>query len=54
MDQDPAVFFIDLEDGSLLTEATFTSFLKIKSRKEVAKQRESRFFSLFLFDDRRL
>jgi hypothetical protein len=29
-------------------------FLKIKSQKEVTKQKESRFFILFLLDDRRI
>ncbi len=35
-------------------EATFTSFLKIKSHKEVTKQEELRFFLLFLLDYRRI
>ena len=30
------------------------NFLKIKSHKEVTKQQESRFFVLFLLDDRRI
>jgi hypothetical protein len=39
----------------LLFEGTFTSFSKIKSQKEVKKkQKESRFFLLFLPDDRRI
>jgi hypothetical protein len=44
---DPAIFVIDLEDANkklgnffclFLYEDTFTSFLKIKSQKEVTKQ----------------
>ncbi len=35
-----------------LLEATFTS--KMKSHKKVTKQQESRFFLLFLLDDRRI
>ncbi len=35
----------------LLFEATFTSFLKIKSYKEVTEQEEWRFCLLFLLDD---
>jgi len=50
MDQDPAIFFIDLHDASkklifqhnffcfLLFEGTFTSFFEAKSQKEVTKQ----------------
>jgi hypothetical protein len=53
MDPDPAIFVIDLKDTNkklpvffyflfifclLLFEGTFTSFLKIKSQKEVTKQ----------------
>jgi hypothetical protein len=40
----PAIFIIDLRDANkklikkLLFEGTFTSFSKIKSQKEVAKQ----------------
>jgi hypothetical protein len=45
-DPDPAIFVIDLQNANkklffahyLLFEGTFTSFLKIKSQKEVAKQ----------------
>jgi hypothetical protein len=35
-------------------EGTFTSFSKIKSQKKVTNQYESRLFSLFLVDDRRI
>jgi hypothetical protein len=38
----------------LLFEGTFTSFSKIKSSKEVTKQKESRFFLSILLDDRRI
>jgi hypothetical protein len=51
MDQDPAIFVIDLQDTNkkektnlkkivflLLFEDTFTSFSKIKSQKDVTKQ----------------
>jgi hypothetical protein len=38
----------------LLFEGTFTSFSKTKSQKEVTKQKESRFFLLFLLADRRI
>jgi hypothetical protein len=40
MDPDPAIFVIDLPDVFLLITfiGTFTSFTKIKSQKEVAKQ----------------
>ncbi len=57
-DPDPAIFVSDLQGGNkkffclLLFEATFTSFSKIKSHKEVTKQKESRFSLLFLIDDR--
>jgi hypothetical protein len=49
-DPDPAIFVIDLQDANkkqiffdrflylLLFEGTFTSFSKIKSKKEVTKQ----------------
>jgi hypothetical protein len=35
-------------------EGTFTSFFKDESQKEVTKQYKSRFFSLFLLNDRRI
>jgi hypothetical protein len=50
MDPDPAIFVIDLQDANkkfffflevfmlFLFEGTFTSFFKIKSKKEVTKQ----------------
>ncbi len=38
----------------LLFEANFTSFFKDKKAKRVAKKQESRFFLLFLHDDRRI
>jgi hypothetical protein len=38
----------------LKVSGTFTSFLKITSPKEVTKRQESRFFLLFLVDDRRI
>jgi hypothetical protein len=65
-DPDPAVFVSDLQDVNkkklfqvfclLLFEASFTSFFKEKSHKEVTKQQESRFifFLLFLRDDGRI
>jgi hypothetical protein len=49
-DPDPFIFIIDLQDANkklilfkkfsfiLLFEGTFTSFLKVQSQKEVAKQ----------------
>jgi hypothetical protein len=65
LDPDPALFVIDLEDANkqqifskffclVLFEGTFTSFFKIKSQKEVTKQKESRFCLLFFLDDRRI
>jgi hypothetical protein len=65
-DPDPALFVIDLQDVSkklifehnffclLLFEATFTSFFKDKKSKRVTNYKESRFFLLFLHDDRRI
>ncbi len=58
-------FIIDLQDANkkqiekkflciLLFEGTFTSFFKIKSQKEFTKQQKSRFFLLFLLNDRRI
>jgi hypothetical protein len=38
----------------LLFEGTFTLFFKDKKSKKVTKYWESRFFSLFLHDDRRI
>ncbi len=63
-DPDPAIFVTDLQEANkklikkrffcfFLFEGTFTSFLKIKSQKEVTKQLETRFFLLFLLGDRR-
>jgi hypothetical protein len=65
-DPDPATFVIDLQDAIkkvkinfknsayyLLFEGTFTSFFSIKSPKEVTKEKESKFFLLFLLDDRK-
>jgi hypothetical protein len=54
-DPDPTIFVIDLQDSNkkpilkkffyeLLFEGKFTKFSKIKSKKEVTKQWESRFF----------
>jgi hypothetical protein len=69
MDQDPAlalaIFFLDLQDANKkLYIKSFSAyyflkvhlhhFLNIKSHKEVAKQQESRFFLIFLLDDRRI
>jgi hypothetical protein len=59
MDPDPAIFVSDLEDVNyffslLLFERTFTSFLMDKKSYEVTKQQDSRFFSQFLLDDRRI
>jgi hypothetical protein len=60
MDTNPVIFVLDLQDANqkkffclLLSEGTITSFSKIKSHKEGTKQRESRFFLLFLLDDTR-
>jgi hypothetical protein len=66
MDPDPAIFVIDLQEANkkLFFLLSFSAdyflkvhlhhFLKIKSQKEVTRQWESRFFLLFLFDDRRI
>jgi hypothetical protein len=68
MDPDPAVFVIDLQDANKKTnlKKSFSAyyflkvylpvhyFSKINSPKEVTKQYESRFFLLFLLDDRRI
>ncbi len=64
-DSDPAVFVSELQDVNkklffvlsffaYYFLNTFTSFFKYKSHKEVTKQKESMFFSLFLLDDRRI
>jgi hypothetical protein len=65
-DPDPAIFVIDLPKMPTKTnflksffayfffEGTCTSFSMIKSQKEVTKQKESRFFLLFLLGDRRI
>jgi hypothetical protein len=61
---DPAIFVIDLQDANkkLILFLSFSAyyflkvhhFSKIKSQTEVTKQRESRFFLLFLLVDRRI
>ncbi len=67
-DPDPNIFVSDLQDGNwklIFCQSFFVSyryslklhlhhFSKIKSHKEVTKQKESRFFLLFLLDDRRI
>ncbi len=60
-DPDPAIFVTDLQDAKKkIFCKCFSAYyflkvhLKIKSPKEVAKQLESRFFLLFLLDDRRI
>jgi hypothetical protein len=56
-DPDPAIFVIDLQDANkklILVFLLITFFAKIKSPKEVTKQKESRFFLLFLLDDGRI
>ncbi len=61
---DPAIFVIDLQDAkktNFLKSSSAYYFLnvhlhhfsRIKSQNEVTKQKESRFFLLFLLDDRR-
>jgi hypothetical protein len=63
LDPDPAIFVINLQDANrsfsayyLLFEGTLHIhyFSKIKSQKEVARRQESKFFLLFLLDDRRI
>jgi hypothetical protein len=66
MDPDPAIFVVDLQEANkklifltkfsvyYLFKGTFTSFSKKKSQIEVTEQEESRFFLLFLLDDRRI
>jgi hypothetical protein len=63
---DPAIFVNDRQEGNkklfffpklfcfLLFEGTYTSFSKDKKSQKNAKQQESRFSLLFLFDDRRI
>jgi hypothetical protein len=65
-DPDPAIFVIDLQGANkkLFLKKSFSvyyllkvhlyHFSKIKSPKEVTTQWESRFFLLFLHDDRRI
>jgi hypothetical protein len=65
-DPDPAIFIIDLQGANkkliffkkffciLLHEGTFLHFSKIKSQKEVTKQKKSRGFLLFVLNDRRI
>ncbi len=63
MDPDPAIFITGLQDINktiiskffclLLLKLHSFIFSKIKIHKEVTKQFESRFFSLFLLDDKR-
>jgi hypothetical protein len=45
-DPNPSLFIIDLQDAD--------KKLKIKSKKEITKQKKSRFFLLFLLNDRRI
>ncbi len=64
-DPDPAIFIIDLQDANkkvfkknlsafYLLKLHLHHFSKIKSQKEVTKLEKSRFFLLFLFNDRRI
>jgi hypothetical protein len=65
-DPDPAIFVIDLQDANkkLILKKSLSAyyflkvqhlhhFSRIKRPKEVTKQQESRFFLLFLLDNRR-
>jgi hypothetical protein len=66
LDPDPAIFVTNLQDANkkLIKKKSFSAyyflkvdlhhFSKIKSQKEDAKQQESKFFLLFLLDDRRI
>jgi hypothetical protein len=64
-DPDPPIFVIDLQDANkkliifldfyfLKVPVLLHHFSKIKSQKKVTKQYKSRFFLLFLLDDRRI
>jgi hypothetical protein len=65
-DPDPSVFIIDLQDANkkqikqksfsayYFLEVLLHHFSKVKSQKEVTKQWKSRFFLLFLLNDRRI
>jgi hypothetical protein len=61
----PAIFVIDLQEANkkqffpifsayYVLKVHLHHFSKIKRHKEVTKQQESRFFLLFLLDDRRI
>jgi hypothetical protein len=67
MDPDPAIFIIDLQDANkklIFLEKSFSAyyflkvhfhhFSKLKSQKEVTRQYKTRFFLLFLHNDRRI
>ena len=66
LDPDPAIFVIDLQDISkklnflhnffclLLFEGTFTLFFKDKKSQKESHNSDSRFFLIFLHDDRRI
>ncbi len=58
LDPDPAIFVLDLQYASetLITFWRYINiiFLRKKSHKDSTKQKESRFFLLFLLDDRRI
>jgi hypothetical protein len=65
---DPSIFIIDIQDANkgLILKKSFPAyyflkvqyfyiiFPKIKSQKEVTKQKKSRFFLLYLLNDRRI
>jgi hypothetical protein len=65
-DPDPAIFFSDVEDANkklyflkslsayYFLKVHLHKFSKIKSQKEVTKQKESRVFLLFLPADKRI
>jgi hypothetical protein len=62
MDPDLAIFVIDLQEVNknkffiayYFFKVHLHHFSKIKSPKEVTKQKEKKFFLLFLLDDRRI
>ncbi len=63
LDPDPDIFVIDLQDATknikkgsayYILKVHLHHFSKVKCQKEVAKQKESRFFLLFLLGDKRI
>jgi hypothetical protein len=66
MDPDPSVFIIYLQDANkklkkkkknsayYFLKVLHRHFSKVKNQKEVTKQKKSRFFLLFLLNDRRI